>query len=1339
MAGNRRRSKQKKITLHHFNKQKELNDDKVIHESAFEEDFDFDVEYSISRAAINVNGERVMTHKVNMPEYNNLLEQCLNNQPLTERVTDMISATLTSAGVNLSADSTLVSDVYNKLISTFKTAGTGISMYNLAIKSFRDSFDALRNAGLSAKDHIVAAQGIADMMLDVYSPIAFANYELGESELDEYSDSFVAGNPDMLKQHLENEKLSENEIFSTIYKVSKDLENAPDLNKQDVKIKYAPFYKEYKKRYDNEEFMDGLKEELYEILRESGTDLTNDDIKENVDGAISRVIEEIDGTIDSNFNPENLRYLEPKANGYTPIDIMPIVVDGIFKKIIDEFYDYETYTLRNDLVTCQKISNLLLGRLTPIAFENGALDKYINDYYLVDNDRKKEMFKDYYDDEGMEEFMQRDTFAELGKEIWLVDQYRQQQNAEANPELDDDVEELGEEQLDVNAEEQKLAEEEAKRKAEEEEAQRKAEEEAKKRAEEEEAQRKAEEEAKRKAEEEEAQRKADEEAKRRAEEEEAQRKADEEAKRRAEEEEAERKAEEEAQGSDDDSDMDDDESEIGDDEKSVVGDDEQSVIGDDEQSVINESVINDDAKSEVNDNESEAYSEEEIDPEVDPIGYFTKKYDISGLDLNQTYDGMRRLNGLNDFVLSSSPEKKMQSIYLDTLTAAMRTYLNNNFKMESAKEYSAQDISIGGFVEDFDKVFREIASDAAKKNGQTYEHTAYAGLSSALMATRVWKNVEYFNKTLPELWAYQIRKGTITYESLQHVTNTAAAALDHVHHADDMGEVEDRHLVDIVMARNAMQTAINNRSFFSYLNPRNWGPYRRETNYLNELNAKISTLEAMNINVTDIIPEDYEEKILETPLDDLKVYVQNPENRTTAKSLEAQNVQNQQHEVKEPAIVPENATNTLKQYTDNYEYINEFSKRLLEMLPEGKNVQSERDFNGAIGFNAKFMMGNYNAKYDSSQAIGNTDGIRYAFHQQLQFIFSDSLTIAQEKLGYVNETDQYVAAQIITDMFMKEFSPVRLHPEKYGKYASGYVLDNIDKLTKFWGTDKDLVNRAKAKYNRLTSKDGASMEADEQEAKLEGDIISNDAKKEADNPIAGNANDKETLDKLKAEFTQFGVGAAYFPAEPKKEEISIKEEADKIYDNTAKREQFVRDVANALPKNSVSTDAKVEMINKKMYDFYNVNIKENNDSYDVFKDTDKYHPSLADDTITDILVGVFQVSTWVADSMGYKSEKEKLVAAQLMTDMFVKEYSPIRFVPKLKEFGESYILKNPDEFSTLFDKTNKKDIADASKEYSKIMESRQKISVNDANEKSDNNVSSKVDEKKSAVKESVKD
>ena len=100
---------------------------------------------------------------------------------------------------------------------------------------------------------------------------------------------------------------------------------------------------------------------------------------------------------------------------------------------------------------------------------------------------------------------------------------------------------------EIRAEEEEArrkAEEEARRKAEEEEARRKAEEEARRKAEEEEARRKAEEEARRKAEEEEARRKAEEEARRKAEEE-ACRKAEEEARRKAEEE-ARQKAEEEA-------------------------------------------------------------------------------------------------------------------------------------------------------------------------------------------------------------------------------------------------------------------------------------------------------------------------------------------------------------------------------------------------------------------------------------------------------------------------------------------------------------------------------------------------------------------------------------------------------------------------------------------------------------------------------------------------------------------------------------------------------------------------------------------------------------------------
>ena len=97
----------------------------------------------------------------------------------------------------------------------------------------------------------------------------------------------------------------------------------------------------------------------------------------------------------------------------------------------------------------------------------------------------------------------------------------------------------------AEAEARRKAEEEAARKAAEEEARRKAEEEAARKAAEEEARRKAEEEAARKAAEEEARRKAEAEARRKAEEEAARKAAEEEARRKAEEEAA-RKAEEEA-------------------------------------------------------------------------------------------------------------------------------------------------------------------------------------------------------------------------------------------------------------------------------------------------------------------------------------------------------------------------------------------------------------------------------------------------------------------------------------------------------------------------------------------------------------------------------------------------------------------------------------------------------------------------------------------------------------------------------------------------------------------------------------------------------------------------
>ena len=119
--------------------------------------------------------------------------------------------------------------------------------------------------------------------------------------------------------------------------------------------------------------------------------------------------------------------------------------------------------------------------------------------------------------------------AEVEAQIKAEEEQRQKQ-ASVNGFIDDLFVNAS---ADVEREQREL--EEARKKAEEEEARRKEEEEAKRIAEEEEAKRKLEEEAKRKAEEEEAQRKAEEEAKRKAEEEEAQRKAEEEAKRIAEE------------------------------------------------------------------------------------------------------------------------------------------------------------------------------------------------------------------------------------------------------------------------------------------------------------------------------------------------------------------------------------------------------------------------------------------------------------------------------------------------------------------------------------------------------------------------------------------------------------------------------------------------------------------------------------------------------------------------------------------------------------------------------------------------------------------------------------
>ena len=187
--------------------------------------------------------------------------------------------------------------------------------------------------------------------------------------------------------------------------------------------------------------------------------------------------------------------------------------------------------------------------------------------------------------------------------------------------------------------------------------------------------------------------------------------------------------------------------------------------------------------------------------------------------------------------MDTSPARKAQNVYISTLSSALTDYISKKVKIEPQKSYDLANIDIGGFITAFDDVMNAIRSDEAEKENTEYTHRKFEGLPMNRVANEAWARVApRYNKPLHEIWAGQIRRGTLSLEQLQRITNSSTRLLDDLAGPNrSYDSAANKDLADVVMIKNAMAEAINKRSWTSWLNPFNWGPNRRENAYLKEL------------------------------------------------------------------------------------------------------------------------------------------------------------------------------------------------------------------------------------------------------------------------------------------------------------------------------------------------------------------------------------------------------------------------------------------------------------------------------------------------------------------------
>jgi protein-disulfide isomerase-like protein with CxxC motif len=167
-------------------------------------------------------------------------------------------------------------------------------------------------------------------------------------------------------------------------------------------------------------------------------------------------------------------------------------------------------------------------------------------------------------------------------------------------------------------------------------------------------------------------------------------------------------------------------------------------------------------------------------------------------------------------------------------------------------------------------------------------------------------------------------------------------------------------------------------------------------------------------------------------------------------------------------LVSEKLNETLEDTTFQQEY----SRTLGEALPEGGfGVAKMGMFESSMSSLAATLK-DTNEVYDSKRASGASEQESMQFYVKQVFYKTFEMT---DMLGYYQLKDRVLAAQNMTDLIMRDLSPVSMAKDSLAMYAEGYILKNPELIMEGLAQDSGLPQEslekafdgAKKEYDRM--------------------------------------------------------------------------------------------------------------------------------------------------------------------------------------------------------------------------------------------------------------------------------
>ena len=390
--------------------------------------------------------------------------------------------------------------------------------------------------------------------------------------------------------------------------------------------------------------------------------------------------------------------------------------------------------------------------------------------------------------------------------------------------------------------------------------------------------------------------------------------------------------------------------------------------------------------------------------------------------------------------------------YVAGLIQTLDECIKAKIKINNQADYDVSNISLVSFIQEYETIMQ------ARKEETEYgkERTPYVGENYKGLVQYLVDSTKEYDQALCWIWAEDVVKEKLSINDMKAVTDQAIAHLDSLKVEDDFGEQERDKLANVYWAMKAMEMVRQQRGiFFKIFSFRING---REKEYFNQLVSAKDRFIAKGFPVAELQKVAYK-SVMKDFYEDVEKELKSQQQVKDKPKQKLEKLRN----------VPKMAER-IQLFTQDVTLKGKAVGEIVANLPQCRwEKELQKTMFSATMMDALIKTAQETNKvFDEGVAKGENPHDLMIY--QVKTVFQEAFLFTGS-LGYTEmDTEKKIlAAQVMTDVIMKHYSPVAIDGESYAEFAQGYMFKDLDAFNEVTGLDGNASYYidAKTRYNEM--------------------------------------------------------------------------------------------------------------------------------------------------------------------------------------------------------------------------------------------------------------------------------